>query len=183
MKKKPVRKRSRAKKAPARQIVRPQNRPSAANDAAENRRRAQYGDLHKTPGVMLFDFLTQIVTSKPDPRLCQLFTQELVELHKAKNGKPLRELAQLIERPIAHPAQEIAYTIEAYYQTAIASAADAKTPKGRRKVPCVPPQVKRAEIIESIREQTNCSERTATSAIDNTSLAQLLGWKAGRPRD
>lgn len=168
-------------KAKARQIVSPRKRPRADLEPSENRRRAQYGDLLGTKGAELFDFLRQIVTSKPSPPLCQLFVQELVDLYKASDGEPLRELAYLLERPIAHKAEEIAYQVEARYAVLTSAAKDAKTPKGRRKVKYSAPHIKRTALIAYICEQANCSERTAAAAVDKTTLAKLLNWKSGRP--
>lgn len=169
-------------KSKARQIVSPRKRPRADLEPAENRRRAQYGDLIGSRGAELYDFLTQLTSAKTSRELCQAFAQELVELHKQGNGEPLRELAQLIERPIAHKAEEIAFGIEAYYRTLAASAKDAKAPKGRKKTPLELPATKRAVIIASICERAQCSERTAAAAVDKTALSELLGWKVGRTR-
>ena len=172
-----------------RQIVSPRKRPRADLEPSENRRRAQYGDLIGSRGAELYDRLTQLATAKPSRELCQLFVQELVELHEKGNGDPLRELAQLVERPIAHKAEEIAFQLESYYRQLATSAKDAKTPKGRKKLlPVLPGHrksddpMKRAVVIAIIRERAQCSERTAASAVDNTDLSELLGWQAGRTR-
>jgi hypothetical protein len=183
MKKKPVRKLSRAKKARARQIVMPRHRPSDGLDAAENRRRAELGDLRDSKAAELLGLLRQVARPGCNPATAALLSQEVRAILETKDGDILRDLAHLVERPIARHAEEIAFGIEARMVTLAAAAQDAKAPaKRKRIVPELPP-LKRAAIIESIREQTNCSERTAAAAVDKTSLAQLLGWKAGRPRD
>jgi len=182
MKKKPVRKLSRAKKAPARQIVMPRNRPSDGADAAENRLRAEWGDLRDSKAAELLGLLRQVARPDCKPALAALLSQEVAAIVKTKDGDTLRDLARLIERPIARQAEEIAFGIEARMVALAAAAAGAKAPPRRKLIVPELPPIKRAAIIESIREQTNCSERTASAAVDKTSLAQLLGWKAGRPR-
>lgn len=180
--KKPIRKLSHAKKAPARQIVMPRHRPNDDLDAAENRRRAELGDLRDSKAAELLGLLRQVARPGCKPELAALLSQEVAAIVKAKDGDTLRDLARIIERPISRQAEEIAYGIEARIQSLAAAANDAKSPKGRKAVPPELPALTRASIIESIREQTKCSERTAAAAVDKTSLARLLGWKAGRPR-
>jgi hypothetical protein len=183
MKKKPVRKLSRAKKPPARQIVMPRHRPGDGLDPAENRRRAELGDLRDSKAAELLGLLRQVARPDCKPATAGLLSQQVRELLRAKDGDTLRDLAHLVERPIARHAEEIAFGIEARMAKLAAEAANAKAPPRRKRiVPQLPP-LKRAAIIESIRKETNCSERTAAAAVDKTSLAQLLGWKAGRPRD
>jgi hypothetical protein len=182
MKKKPARKLSRTKKPPARQIVMPRNRPSDGVDAAENRRRAELGDLGDSKAAELLGLLRQVARPGCKPALAALLSQEIAGILNAKDGDTLRDLARIIERPIARQAEEIAYGIEAHLQSLAAAAKDAKGRKGRKPIQPQLPAVTRAAIIESIREQMQCSERTAAAAVDKTSLAQLLGWKAGRPR-
>jgi len=183
MKKKPIRKLSRAKKAPARQIVMPRHRPDDGLGPAENRRRAELGDLLDSKAAELLGLLRQVARPGCAPATAALLSQEVRALLQAKDGDTLRDLAHLVERPIARQAEEIAFGIEARMVTLAAAAESAKAPPRRKRIAPELPPLKRADIIESIRKQTNCSERTAAAAVDKTSLAQLLGWKAGRPRD
>lgn len=162
-----------------RQIVSPRKRPRPELGPSENRRRSQYGDLLGSRGAELYNFLTQLATARPSRELCQVLVQELVDLHKSGNGEPLRELALLIERPVAHKAEEIAFQIEAYYRALAESATTRK--RGKNASVQLPP-MKRAALIASIQERAQCSERTAAAAVDKTTLSELLGWKAGRTR-
>lgn len=182
MKRKPKRKLSRVKKAPARQILLPRNRATADTTAAENRRRAELGDLRDSKAAALLGLLRQVASPGCKPATAALLSQEVRALLQTKDGDTLRDLAHLVERPIARQAEEIAYCMEAYYDTMAAAAENTKTPPRRKRIVPELPPLKRAQAIESIMEQTKCSERTAAAAIDKTSLAKLLKWKAGRPR-
>lgn len=174
-----------------RQIAVPSKRPAKDLDAVENRLRALHGEARNTRSADLYQLLGQIAQDKVRPATLAYFAQEMADIFKRKDGDALRGLAALVDAPVARPAEEIAYGIEAWLRSHAAQAKNAKSPKGRKAIrPQLPDrvvvdgverQLTRASIIESIMQQTQCDRRTAERAIDKTKLRELLGWKAGRP--
>ena len=175
-----------------RQIAVPSKRPAKDLDAVENRLRALHGEARNTRSADLYQLLERIAQDNVTPAMLALFAQEMADIFKRKDGDALRGLAALVDAPVARPAEEIAYGIEAWLRSHAAQAKNAKSPKGRKAIrPQLPDrvvvdgverQLTRASIIESIMQQTQCDRRTAERAIDKTKLRELLGWKAGRPR-
>jgi len=161
-----------------RQIVSPSKRPQADVAAEENRIRAKYGEMRDKRAVALHQMLESLSKPQVAPAMLALFAQEMGDIFKRQDGDTLRELAALVEAPVAKPAEEIAYGIEAHLR-GLAAAID-QSKGGRRKKASLP-AVKRAAIVESIMEQASCDKRTAEKAVDKTKLRELLGWKAGRP--
>jgi hypothetical protein len=168
VKKKPAAGSESLKKTKTRHIMRSAKRPAKKADPTENRRRCAYGDNLDSPAVLLFDFLRQ-VSSRPSPALCWSFTEELSKIYRSGDGSILRALADLIEVPISRPALEIAWSQREYWQQAV----DAGV---------APPGVKKKDIIKSIIKGSGCNERTAEKAARDAGLAEIFGWKAGRPR-
>jgi hypothetical protein len=169
-------------KTKRRQIVAPGKRPKKELDPAENRLRAEMGDHRGSKAAELLGLLRQVASPNCKPALAALLSQEVAVMLKERDGDTLREVAELVERPVARPAEERAYALEAWCRSLLAAAADARSLPRRKKIVPTLPAIKRSEILESIMEQTNCSQRTAAAAIDKTQLSKLLGWKTGRPR-
>ncbi len=185
-----------------RNITDPRRKPSASKDATENLINATYGELRDSKGAMLFQFLNQIANRKPDPLLCQCFVQELVELLRASDGQPLRDLAAMIESPIASPVLErafsIAYRLSLHARGGNCIPEDAAARKAmfkriakergcsvrqvERVLTAKPPmpELKRADIIRAIMDPTGCNERTATKAMATAGIPQLMKWQRGR---
>lgn len=162
-----------------RQIINPRKRPHSDLDPTENRLRALYGEMRDKRVVELHQMLESLSRGKVAPAMLALFAQEMGDIFKRRDGDTLRELASLVEAPIAKPAEEIAYGIEAHLRGLL----DEMTKKiGAKRAKAALPAPKRIEIIESIMQQAQCDKRTAEKAIDKTKLRELLGWKAGRPR-
>ena len=168
MKKKPAAASKSRKKNKTRHIMRSAKRPAKKATPTENRRRSTYGDNLDSPAVLLFDFLRQ-VSSRPSPALCWSFTEELAKIFKSGDGSILRALADLIEVPISRPALEIAWSQRESWQQALDAGIN-------------PPRVKKKDIIDSIIKCSGCNERTAEKAVRDAGLAEVYGWKAGRPR-
>lgn len=161
-----------------RQIISPRKRPQAELDAAENRLRAKYGEMRDKRVVALHQMLESLSKPQVAPAMLALFAQEMGDIFKRRDGDTLRELASLVEAPVAKPAEEIAYGIEAHLR----GLSDAmQTTMGSKRAKAALPAVKRVAIVESIMEQASCDRRTAEKAVDKTKLRELLGWKAGRP--
>ena len=169
MKKKAAKANESGKKTKTRHIMRSAKRPAKKATPTENRRRSTYGDNLDSPAVLLFDFLRQ-VSSRPSPALCWCFTEELAKIYRSGDGSILRALADLIEVPISRPALEIAWSQREYWQQALDAGFN-------------PPRVKKKDIINSIINGSGCNERTAEKAAQDAGLAEVYGWKAGRPRN
>ena len=165
-------------KSKKRQIINPRKRPQADLDATENRLRAMYGEMRGKRVVELYQMLESLSQTKVAPAMLTLFAQEMGGIFKRRDGDTLRELASLVEAPIAKPAEEIAFGIEAHLRGLLAAMQEAK---GSQRTKAALPAVKRIDIIESIMQQAQCDKRTAEKAVDKTKLRELLGWKAGRP--
>jgi hypothetical protein len=161
-----------------RQITVTSKRPAKDLDAVENRLRALHGEARNTRLADLYQLLGQIAQDKVRPATLAYFAQEMADIFKRKDGDALRGLAALVDAPVARPAEEIAYGIEAHLR---GWAAEIAQTKGSQRNKLSLPAPKRAAIIESIMQQTQCDRRTAERAIDKTKLRELLGWKAGRP--
>jgi hypothetical protein len=163
-----------------RQIAMPSKRPAKDLDAVENRLRALHGEARNTRSTDLYQLLERIAQDNVTPAMLALFAQEMADIFKRKDGDALRGLAALVDAPVARPAEEIAYGIEAHLR---GWAAEIAQTKGSQRNKLSLPAPKRAAIIESIMQQTQCDRRTAERAIDKTKLRELLGWKAGRPSE
>ena len=161
-----------------RQIAMPSKRPAKDLDAVENRLRALHGEARNTRSTDLYQLLERIAQDSVRPAILALFAQEMADIFKRKDGDALRGLAALVDAPVARPAEEIAHGIEAHLR---GWAAEIAQTKGSQRNKLSLPAPKRAAIIESIMQQTQCDRRTAERAIDKTKLRELLGWKAGRP--
>ena len=161
-----------------RQIAVPSKRPAKDLDAVENRLRALHGEARNTRSADLYQLLERIAQDNVTPAMLALFAQEMADIFKRKDGDALRGLASLVDAPVARPVEEIAYGIEAHLR---GLAAAIEQTKGSQRKKASLPAVKRAAIIDSIMQQTQCDKRTAEKAIDKTKLRELLGWKAGRP--
>lgn len=163
-----------------RQIVSPSKRPQADATAEENRLRAMYGEMRDKRVVELYQMLEGLSQTKVAPAMLTLLAQEMGDIFKRRDGDTLRELASLVDAPIARPAEEIAYGIEADLRIRLKAMTE-KLGAKRAKAAFLGIAPKRIAIVESIMQQAQCDKRTAEKAVDKTKLRELLGWKAGRP--
>jgi len=138
-----------------------------------------YGEMRDKRVVELHQMLESLSRGKVAPATLALFAQEMGDIFKRRDGETLRQLASMVEAPIARPAEEIAYGIEAELRGMFEGM---KAKMGLKRAKAALPAVKRVAIVESIMEQAKCNKRTAERAIDKTKLRELLGWKAGRPQ-
>jgi hypothetical protein len=164
-----------------RQIISPRKRPQPDLDPTENRLRAMYGEMRDKRVVELHQMLESLSQPKVAPAMLALFAQEMGDIFKRRDGETLRQLASMVEAPIARPAEEIAYGIEANLRARF-EGMKADMGLKRAKVAFLARTPKRVAIVESIMEQAKCDKRTAERAIEKTKLRELLGWKAGRPQ-
>ena len=109
-----------------RQITVPSKRPAKDLDAVENGLRALHGEARNTRSADLYQLLGQIAQDKVRPATLAYLAQEMADIFKRKDGDALRGLAALVDAPVARPAEEIAYGIEAWLRSHAAQAKNAK---------------------------------------------------------
>lgn len=173
----------RPKKKPAakkktRHIMAPSKRTTAKADASENRRRATLGDRLDSPAADLINLVHQIAagggklrrggkTINLQPHLASTLAQRLWAIIESQDGTTLRDMAALVEVPVARPALAAAFSAIEDLQ---------HYDEDNR------PKIKSREIVTSIMRSTGCDERTAKKAIAEAGLKNLFGWRSGRPR-
>ena len=114
-----------------------------------------------------------------EPAIKDRIVNLVMEAFKNKSGDNLRDLAELVEAPVARPAEALAYKLEwmAKIKSAIIKADDRADSGSKLEFE----QNNRASVIAYVMRQTGCGERSAATAIDQTNLSALLGWKVGLP--
>ncbi len=167
-------------KPKSRHIMSPSKRTTEKKTPTENRRIATYGEKLESPATSILSLLQQIagggskmrregkwVNVTPELALC--FAKDIWDIVQSKDGSILRDMADLIEAPVARPALAEAWSLREYW------------------TPCMeagfnPPQIKKEKIISAIMETTGCNSRTAEKAATEAGLGKVFKWKAGRPR-
>jgi hypothetical protein len=174
----------RPKKKPAtgkkktRHIMAPSKRTTAKADASENRRRATLGDRLDSPAADLISLIRQIAGGgckthregkaiNLQPHLAIVLAKKLWTIIESQDGNTLRDMAALVDAPVAREALAAAYAIAEDLQ---------HYAEGDR------PHIKSCEIVAAIMHSTGCDERTAKKAIAEAGLKNLFGWRSGRPR-
>jgi len=175
-------KRPKKKKVTAKQkashIMAPSKRTTAKADASESRRRATLGDRLNSPATELINLLRQIAAGggklvrgggviNIQPRLAITLAHKLWMIIESQDGSTLRDMAALVEVPVARQALAAAYAIRQDLE---------------HYPPDIRPRFKRSAIVNSIMSTTGCDQRTAEKAAAEAGLKELFGWKAGRPR-
>ncbi len=159
-------------------IMAPSKRTTAKADATENKRRSTLGDRQNSPATELVNLVHQIAAGggwgwrdgkkiSLQPQLAILLAQKLWMIIKSNDGTTLRDMAALVETPVARPALAAAYSVMEDLQ---------HYAEGDR------PKIKSREIVASIMHSTGCDERTAKKAAAEAGLKNLFGWRSGRPR-
>ena len=175
--KRPKKKPATAKKK-TRHIMAPSKRTTVKADASENRRRATLGDRLDSPAADLISLVRQIAAGggkawrgrEPinlQPHLAITLAQKLWTIIESQDGDTLRDMAALVDTPVAREALAAAYAVAEDLQ---------HYPEGDR------PHIKSCELVDSIMRSTGCNERTAKKAIAEAGLKKLFGWRSGRPR-
>ena len=175
-------KRPKKKKVTAKQkashIMAPSKRTTAKADASENRRRATLGDRLNSPATELINLVRQIAAGggkllrggeviNLQPRLAITLAHKLWMIIESQDGSTLRDMAALVEVPVARQALAAAYAIRQDLE---------------HYPPDIRPRFKRSAIVNSIMSTAGCDQRTAEKAAAEAGLKELFGWKPGRPR-
>jgi hypothetical protein len=171
---------TKAAKPKTRHIMAPSKRTNKKRTPTENRRIAAYGEKLDSPAIGILSLLQQIagggskmrregkwVNVTPELALC--FAKDIWDIVQSEDGTILREMADLVEAPIARPALEAAWSMREYWSPYLEDGFN-------------PPQVKKVKIIQSIMAATGCNSRTAEKAATEAGLSEVFKWKAGRPR-
>lgn len=175
--KRPKKKTAAAKKK-TRHIMAPSKRTTAKADASENRRRATLGDRIDSPAAELINLVRQIAagggklrrggkTINLQPHLAILLAKKLWTIIESQDGTTLRDMAALVDAPVARPALAAAFAAMEDLQ---------HYSEGDR------PHIKSCEIAAAIMQSTGCDQRTAKKAAAEAGLKNLFAWRSGRPR-